>query len=173
MDGELWDLTDAAGIPIGRTHRRGDPDFPHGLFHVVSAVCVVRADGLVLITQRAATKDWPLSWEFPAGSALAGETSREAAARELHEETGLRVDADALERVGRVTEESALVDLYVAREVESRPLNLDPHEVSEAEWVPLEEVSRRCDDGRMAGPWIDRLASLRASLMRVVTGSTG
>ena len=37
MDGELWDVTDAAGTPTGRTHRRGDPDFPDGMFHIVSA----------------------------------------------------------------------------------------------------------------------------------------
>ena len=139
MDGELWDVTDAAGTPTGRTHRRGDSDFPDGLFHVVSAVCVVRADGLVLITQRAATKDWALSWEFPAGSALAGETSVDAAVRELREETGLEVSADSLELVGRVTEESALLDLYVTRVRQHPDLALDPDEVSDAAWVTLSD----------------------------------
>ncbi|WP_164861726.1 NUDIX hydrolase [Microbacterium sp. CPCC 204701] len=159
-------MTDAAGTPTGRTHRRGDPDFPDGLFHLVSAVCVVRADGLVLITRRAVTKDWPLSWEFPAGSALAGETSVDAAVRELREETGLEVPADSLEPVGRVTEESALLDLYVTRVRQATGLVLDPDEVSDAAWVTLAEVHRLCDGGRMAGPWVERLAILGDALAR-------
>lgn len=166
MDGELWDVTDAAGVPIGRTHRRGDPDFPDGFFHVVSAVCVVGVDGRVLITQRAPTKEWALSWEFPAGSALAGETSVEAAIRELREETGLEVSADSLELVGRVTEESALLDLYVTRAPRVTDLALDPDEVCDAAWVPLADVRRRCEDGRMAGPWVERLAILWDALAR-------
>ena len=79
MDDELWDLLDGAGVPVGRTHRRGDPSFPEGLFHIVASVCVVRGDGLVLVTRRAAAKDWGLTWEFPAGSALTGESSEQAA----------------------------------------------------------------------------------------------
>ena len=71
---ELWDLIDETGRPLGRTHRRDDPAFPDGTFHLVVSVCAVRPDGRVLTTRRAAVKDWPLSWEFPAGSALAGET---------------------------------------------------------------------------------------------------
>ena len=168
MDGELWDLTDAAGTPIGRTHRRGDPDFPAGLFHVIAAVCVVRDDGLVLITQRAVVKDHPLKWEFPAGSALAGETSRQAAVRELGEETGLQAPEAALEPVGRVVEAEALLDLYVVRGLRDLTLRLDPEEVADSAWVPLADVFRRCDDGTMAGPWVDRLDLLGAHLQAMV-----
>lgn len=168
MDGELWDLTDAAGLPVGRTHRRGAPGFPAGLFHIVSAVCVVRDDGLVLITQRAAVKDHPLMWEFPAGSILAGETSREGAVRELREETGLRAEVGALAEVGRVVEDEALLDLYVVRGLGDHTLTLDPEEVAAAAWVPFAAVWRRCADRSMAGPWIDRLGLLGARLEAMV-----
>lgn len=167
MDGELWDVTDAAGRPVGTTHRRGDLGFPAGRFHVVSATCVVRGDGLVLLTQRAAEKDWPLAWEFPAGSALAGETSAEAAARELLEETGLGVAPDSLVFVGRFTEESALLDLYVARGLDIGTLTLDPAEVLSSEWVTLDEVRQRCASGAMAGPWVERLEALWQALVEV------
>ncbi|MEU1972735.1 NUDIX hydrolase [Microbacterium sp. NPDC019599] len=167
MEGELWDLTDAAGTPVGRTHRRGDPDFPKGFFHVIAAVCVVREDGLVLITRRAAVKDYPLTWEFPAGSALEGETSRQAAVRELAEETGLRAEEEALVPVGRVVEAEALLDLYVVRGLGDLTLSLDPEEVADSTWVPLAEVFRRCDDERMARPWIDRLQLLGERLVEL------
>lgn len=168
MDGELWDVTDAAGRPVGMTHRRGDPGFPAGLFHVVSATCVAREDGLVLLTQRAAVKDWPLAWEFPAGSALAGETSAEAASRELLEETGLRAASDELVFVGRFTEESALLDLYVAHGVDVTSLALDPAEVRDCEWVSLDVVRHRYRAGVMAGPWVDRLDALWEPLAAAV-----
>lgn len=159
-DAELWDLTDEEGNRTGEIVRRGAPAWPAGRFHVVAATCVVRAHGLVLMTRRAATKDFPLAWEFPGGSALAGETSRRAAARELCEETGLVIDESALDLVGRFVEPTALVDMYVAFAPGTPELLLEPREVHEAEWVTLEEAERRHVAGQMAGPWADRLRAL-------------
>ncbi|QKJ19002.1 NUDIX hydrolase [Microbacterium hominis] len=169
-DDERWDVTDAAGIPTGRTHRRGDPDFPSGLFHVVASVCVVRPDGLVLMTRRAAVKDWALCWEFPAGSALAGESSAEGAARELAEETGVAVEPGALIPVGRVVEPTALFDLYVVHLPGDPALALDPDEVCESAWVPLAEAMRRSAAGEMAGPWVPRLEVLGDRLTALAAG---
>ena len=168
MDAELWDVTDAAGTPTGRTHRRGDPDFPASLFHIVSSVCAVRPDGSVLMTRRAAVKDWGLFWELPAGSALAGETSAEAAVRELGEETGVHVRVDDLTLVGRVAEETALFDVYVAHLTADPVLALDPSEVCESEWASWDEVLRRCEAGTMAGPWVARLGEIGARLAELV-----
>ena len=67
-------------------------------------------DGRVLMLQRAGDDDvLPGAWELPGGGIDPGETAREAAARELHEEAGVAVGADALaewgvfERAGRRT----------------------------------------------------------------------
>lgn len=169
MDDELWDVTDAAGIPLGMTHRRGDPGLPPGQYHVVSSVCAVREDGRVLISQRAAVKDFALEWEFAAGSALAGETSREAAARELREETGLRASSSSLVFVGRCLERSALFDLYVAHDVDPRTLMLDPDEVAASEWVTLEDVRARYRSD-FAGPWVARLDAMWPDLVAAVRG---
>lgn len=162
---ELWDLTDESGAPLGITHRRSDP-VPAGAFHVVASVCVELSGGSVLMTRRAETKDWPLAWELPAGSALAGETSVEAASRELAEETGLRVAPEDLVLVGRVVEESALFDLYAARIADDDDLDLDPLEVCESEWVSVEELFRRAARSEMAGPWADRLDELGRDLVQ-------
>jgi len=166
---ERWDLTDASGAPLGQTHRRGDP-MPQGSFHIVASVCVVRGDGQVLLTRRAAAKDWPLAWEFPAGSALAGESSAEGAARELAEEAGVRVAPTDLTLVGRVIEASALFDLYVTRVPGDPALALDPLEVCESEWAPLGEAFARAARGAMAGPWVPRLDELGGRLVELVDG---
>ncbi|MBF9336345.1 NUDIX hydrolase [Microbacterium lacticum] len=162
---ELWDLTDESGAPLGITHRRADP-VPAGAFHVVASVCVELSGGSVLMTRRAEKKDWPLAWELPAGSALVGETSVEAASRELAEETGLRVAPEDLVLVGRVVEESALFDLYAARIADDDDLDLDPLEVCESEWVSVEELFRRAARREMAGPWADRLDELGRDLVQ-------
>lgn len=165
---EWWDVTDSAGCLTGRTHRRGDSGWPEGFYHVVAATCAVRDDGVVLLTRRAASKEFGLDWEFPGGSALAGETSQDAAARELQEETGIAVPSASLVRVGRHTEASALVDLYVARVPAATNLLLDPGEVADADWVPLAEVDRRRRVGMLAVPWLGRLETLWAALQRTV-----
>nr|WP_284445008.1 NUDIX hydrolase [Microbacterium yannicii] len=127
------------------------------MFHVVASVCVARGDGLVLMTRRAATKDFPLDWEFPAGSALSGETSAQAAVRELAEEAGVRVGADDIVLVGRLAERTALFDLYVAAVSGDPALTLDPEEVCESAWVTFPEALRRAAAGEMAAPWVPRL----------------
>ncbi|WP_317982544.1 NUDIX hydrolase [Nesterenkonia ebinurensis] len=165
---EYWDVTDEDGRPTGETYRRGAPGWPDGRFHVVVATCAFRRDGAVLLTQRAANKEFPLDWEFPGGSVLTGETSAAAASRELHEETGLAVPAAALVPIGRFTELSALFDLYVVPVPESSTVLPDCLEVAAYEWVSLNDVEQRLRSGRMAEPWVARLRELWTPLVQAI-----
>lgn len=171
MTEELWDLTDRSGASIGRTHRRRDP-VPTGTFHVVAGVCAVRGDGRILLTQRAAGKTYAGSWELPAGSALAGEASDEAAARELAEETGIRVAHRDLRAVGRYVEESALFDLYAVFAGEAPTVSPDPEEVCDFRWIGLDELDPLVAAGELADPWVPRLGAFRPRMddhVRVMT----
>ncbi|MEO4045814.1 Nudix family hydrolase [Pseudomonas sp. CAU 1711] len=60
--------------------------------HVAAAV-IRGADGRVLIAKRAADRHQGGLWEFPGGKVEAGEQVRDALARELNEELGIRVEA--------------------------------------------------------------------------------
>ncbi|MGB0127302.1 MAG: Nudix family hydrolase [Rhodocyclaceae bacterium] len=57
----------------------------------VAAAVITRPDGAFLLGQRAADTFYPGYWEFPGGKVEAGETARDALARELHEELGIEV----------------------------------------------------------------------------------
>ncbi|MBF4634664.1 NUDIX hydrolase [Agreia pratensis] len=160
---EWWDILDAQGTQTGEILRRGTPSWPPGRFHLIVAVCVRREDGTVLLTQRSADKvEFPFGWEFPGGSAFSGESSRDAAVRELREETGVVVAPSTLTFVGRFAETSALLDFYIAEQQSSVELTLQRSEVMAAEWVEPWEVVRRLEAGLMADPWVARLDSLWA-----------
>lgn len=167
MKDETWDLRDRDGDLIGATHRRGDP-LPEGRFHTVASVCAVRDDGRVLLTRRAIGKTYALAWEIPAGSALSGESSVEAGVRELREETGIAVDAEAMVLVDRFIEESALFDFYVVPAPRDATVTPDPEEVCDFEWATLDDVDARVADGTLADPWLPRLEAFSDPLrMRV------
>ncbi|MDD5250147.1 MAG: Nudix family hydrolase [Rhodocyclaceae bacterium] len=57
----------------------------------VAAAVILRPDGAFLLGQRAPDTFYPGYWEFPGGKVEAGETPREALARELHEELEIEV----------------------------------------------------------------------------------
>ena len=135
-------------------------------------MCVQRENGAVLLTQRAADKkEFPFGWEFPGGSAFAGESSRTAARRELREETCLNVMPSALRLAGRFAETSALLDFYVARVPDSSQVILQESEVMASEWVTPEEVLQRLRAGVMADPWIARLDALWPATARALNSA--
>ena len=169
-DDEMWDVTDVHGTPTGTLHRRGDGAVPAGAFHIVASVCVVASSGRVLVSRRAEGKEYPLAWEFPAGSALRGESSRRGAIRELGEEVGIFVLPDDLVLVGRVVEERALFDLWTVRVDGVPEVVVDPEEVHEAEWVELDDVRRRWEAGVFANPWNARFEQLWDELEVAVRG---
>lgn len=169
-DDEMWDVTDVQGTPTGTLHRRGDGPVPAGSFHIVASVCVVASTGQVLVSRRAAGKEYPLAWEFPAGSALRGESSRRGAIRELDEEVGISVLPDDLVLVGRVVEERALFDLWAVHVSGEPGVVVDREEVLEAEWVDLDEVRRRWEAGVFATPWNARFEQLWDELEIAVRG---
>lgn len=93
---ELWDLYDIDRRPLNRTIQRGEA-LPEGTYHLAVGIAVFNTKGDILLTQRAQVKSqYPGCWEIPGGCAQAGETSLEAACRELREETGIVVQPGEL-----------------------------------------------------------------------------
>jgi 8-oxo-dGTP diphosphatase len=58
------------------------------------AVGIIMKDGQLLACQRRRNSRYPLKWEFPGGKIEAGETAREALARELREELSINATVE-------------------------------------------------------------------------------
>ena len=86
---EYFDLYTADRRRLGRKIQRGAP-IPHGEYHIVVQIMSVNSRGEILLTQRVPEKTSGGRWECSGGCAISGETIREAAVRELFEETGIR-----------------------------------------------------------------------------------
>jgi 8-oxo-dGTP diphosphatase len=95
----------------------------------VVAAALVRGDGCVLLQQRAAGKAMAGLWEFPGGKVEPGERPEAALIRELAEELGIAVSADALAPAAFASadlgERHLLLLLYLCRLWEGEPQALD------------------------------------------------
>lgn len=63
---------------------------------------VVKVNDEVLLCKRSAKSSLPGVWSVPAGNVEKGETTKEAAVREFHEETDVVISSDKLKFVGLV-----------------------------------------------------------------------
>ena len=112
----------------------------------VAVGAVVFKDGCVLLVRRGQPPAEDL-WAIPGGSVEIGETLREAAEREILEETGIQIRAskpiytfDVIDRdtAGKVRFHYVIVDL-AADYVRGEPLPGD--DALEARWISAEEIN--------------------------------
>ncbi len=95
---EPIDVYDEQRRPLGLVIDRRSQRLSEGQYMLYAIVMVCDEAGRLLITRRALDKAWAAGWwEVPGGGACAGETTRQAAAREVMEEVGLDVSRGTLE----------------------------------------------------------------------------
>ncbi len=168
---EYFDLYSINREPLGRKVQRGAP-IPFGEYHIVVQVMTVNTNGEILLTQRVPEKTSGGKWECSGGCAVSGETSRDAAVRELFEETGIRADPDELRHEWTMVTESMLRDFYIfVQDVPLSALKLQKIEVCAAKWVSFErfcEMARNGQTTRTVMRWINnRRPELAAFIERI------
>lgn len=164
---EEWDLMDGNRRPLGRRHQRGKPMKP-GEYHAVVGIWAVNLQNDILLTLRASEKTWyPNVWENTGGSVLAGETSRQAAVRELYEETGIIVDEEAVIFLGSAKEQETFADTYIVRaDIPKDNVRLQPGETIDAKWVTLFELNQMMERGEIVPPAVSQLLPIREKFER-------
>ena len=137
---EYNDIYDENRCPTGRVHRRGTP-WRKGEFGLVVCVWVYDGEGNVLLTRRAPEKSFAGTWENSGGAARAGESSRQAMARELFEETGIRAEEEDFEFLRTTRDNHAFYDHYCLRsQVSLEQVVLQPGETDGVKWVSHAQV---------------------------------
>ena len=138
---ELWDVYDEFRRPTGKTVRRGADPLKEGEYHLVVHICVFSSDGKLLVQHRAKEhgKHGGL-WDVTAGgSAVAGETSKQAAQRELKEEMGISLRLPRPAFTANFAQ--GFDDVYLVQaDIPLSSLVFQKEEVSGAKWATAEEV---------------------------------
>ena len=146
---EYWDLYDANRKMLGRTIKRGDA-FAEGEYYVCCEVWMQNSEGKLLMTQRHPDKKAGGLWEFTGGGVLAGETTKQAAVRELSEELGVIAEEADLSLLEVYQHKNYFMDIYVAKkDVEISSLVLQSEEVVDAKWVSHEELLQMIEEKRV------------------------
>ena len=159
---EIWDIYDKNRKKTGRFQERGVP-LADGDYHLVVHIWVRNSVGEFFLTRRCADKE-PFSglWECTGGSALAGETSEEAALRETLEETGIDHRASARSCVFSYTRGDWHGDVWLFEtDFPLSSVRLQEHETTDAMWVDKAEVLAMLHDGQLCGyDYIEALMSV-------------
>ena len=128
---ELWDLYTKDKEKTGRTHQRGLP-MPENYYRLAIHVCIFNSKNQLLIQQRQPfKKGWPNMWDVTVGgSAVAGDSSTQAAERELFEELGLKLDLSGERPFLTMNFSGGFDDFYIIeQEIDLAGLRLQPEEV--------------------------------------------
>ena len=139
---ELWDLYTKDREKTGKTMIRKEQQ-PEGLYRIVVHICLFDSKGRMLIQKRQPFKSgWAGMWDITAGgSALAGDTSQQAASRELAEEVGINVSLEGTRPAMTIYFDGGFNDIYtINMDVDIDSLELQTTEVEQVKWATEEEI---------------------------------
>ena len=143
---EFNDIYDKNRNLTGRVHRRGSR-WKAGEYGLVVCVWVYDGNGNLLLTRRAPGKSFAGTWENSGGAAKAGETSRQAIARELFEETGIKAAEEEFELLGSDRDRNAHYDFYcLKRQTPLEEIVLLPGETDDVKWATYSEIHQMISD---------------------------
>lgn len=145
---ETWDIYDINRQKTDKKMIRGS-EIKNGDYHLVVSVCVFNNKNEMIIQQRQKDKHgWPNRWDITAaGSATAGETSLQAAQRELLEEIGLKGSFQNTRPILSVNFSRGFQDYYcITQDVDLNTLTLQQEEVQAVKWASREIIMQMIDN---------------------------
>ena len=139
---EIWDIMNEDGVVTGKTAIRGRTVLGRGEYHLVVHIWVINSRGDFLIQRRSVKRRlMPGEWAATGGSAISGESSGRAAARELSEELGIKAPKGTLKLMGRLKRRNSFLDIWFIKcDADISRLRLQKSEVAEVKWVTPDEL---------------------------------
>ena len=160
---EKWDLYDENKNMLERKAIRGEK-LNKGEFHLVVNVWLENDRKELLVSQRAANRTYPLQWECTGGSALMGETSIDAAIREVKEELGIVINKNSGKYVGSTLryypncDDILEVWLFKVENSDNQKIIIQEEEVNDAKWLSRTEIRKLYNDGKFeANAYFDEI----------------
>ena len=147
---ELWDVYDENRNLTGKTIRRIDFSARENVYHLAVHIWIKNKNNEWLISKRTANKFYPLLWECTGGSALAGESSLEAALREVKEELGVALPEDSGRIYKSVKREiyHDFCDVYLFDyDCDIRDITLQEDETCDAVWASSQKIYDMINSG--------------------------
>jgi len=139
---EYNDIYDKDRNLTGKVHLRGTP-WRKGEYGLVVCVWVADGNGNILLTRRAPEKTFAGTWENSGGAAQAGESSRQAIARELFEETGICAEQGEFKLIDSGSDRNTHFDYYtLIRNTPLESIKLLPGETDDAQWVTFSQIHK-------------------------------
>ena len=120
-------------------------------YHLVVTAWICNSDGKWLVTRRAENKSEPLKWEAPGGSALAGESSKQAVYREIKEEIGIDLVGGELFKTFRrekiTWENPGFLDVWLFKlDFDTSEVVLQEEEVCDVKWASSTDILKMMDN---------------------------
>ena len=146
---EMFDLFDNNRLPLGKQIARGTKVGVAGENRQVVHICIFNSEGKFLIQRRDINKDvWPGYWDISAGgSAKAGETTAQAASRELAEELGIKYDFSKIRPSFTINFINGFDDFYfIKKDFKMDEFNFTDGEVKEVRWASCEDILEMIDN---------------------------
>lgn len=145
---ELWDVYDINRQKTSKIKERGTLSV--GEYFLAVEICLFNSKGEMLIQQRQLhKKSWAGLWDITVGGcAISGETSQEAAMRELYEEIGYTKDfvTENKRPFFTLNIQNGFYDFYkIQDDIELDHLKLCPDEVKEVKWATKSEIFQLID----------------------------
>ncbi len=168
---EIWDVLDINRNKIeGRVSVRGSDDMSDDEFHLVVFAAVADRNNNLAVSMRDRNKMFGGSWEFTGGSALSGESSRQAAEREVLEEMGI----DISKAKGKIVADAVkywkgsnwFYDVWVFRcDIDKELLKPQPGEVEKIELFHIDKICQMVENDEFTSITKEFIEDIRKALL--------
>ena len=146
---EYNDVYDGNRRVTGKLHLRGT-QWQQDEYGLIVCVWIYDGRGHLLLTRRAQGKSFAGTWENSGGAAKAGETSRQAIARELFEETGIEASEEEFELLSSDRDRNFFFDHYcLKRPISLKEIKLQPGETDDVMWASFGKIHWMIRNGKI------------------------